>query len=225
MKDLIKKLYLVIKKLVGLFVLNERVLKLCQRNLHTDLYKLSLRKYISITVEDNLKVLRFLPIPMPKSAYVIAFNTLQKQYAKLADNKTYAGHVTRQQEKNLIKSQIFFYSTALKLIHDFDNAEGSIDFFNKNGFTGTKDEIMQQVSDELMGLKSNLDDMEALDEANKKDEGGKDIKKVTREDYSRTILVANKNGYNITYKSSVADFIHTMSLQKEEIKNMNSDGK
>jgi hypothetical protein len=43
-------------------------------------------------------------------------------------------------------------------------------------------------------------------------------------DYSKVILVAGKNGYQITYKSSVADFISAMQLQKEEISKLQSHG-
>lgn len=217
MKQTIKKLYHSTKQMIELFLSNKYFSGLYRKNLYLSLYELPLGNYISIVVDGDFKAVNKKRSFVPRPALIRQINELQKQYSEMSDQKTYEGYVTRNQEKDLMRAQIFFYSTALKLIVDFDNMKGVIDFFNENGFFGTKEEIANQVLAEVKAIKSRLDDMELIDKTQQTDNKKE---KITRELYSRVILVAKKNGYDINYKSSVADFITAMHLQKEEIKNL-----
>ena len=217
MKQTIKKLYHSTKQMIELFLSNKYFYGLYRKNLYLSLHELPLGNYISIVVDGNVKAVKKKRGFVPRPVLIRQINELQKQYSEMSDQKIYEGFVTRNQEKDLMKAQIFFYSTALKLIVDFDNMKGAIDFFNENGFFGTKEEIANQVLAEVKAIKSRLDDMELIDKAQQADNKKE---KITREMYSRVILVAKKNGYDINYESSVADFITAMHLQKEEIKNL-----
>ena len=220
MKNANIKSYRVIKNLVGLLLLNQYSEKIYRKNLYLSLYDMPLGNYIRLTVDGDLRQLSKTNRKIPQAVALKVFAELQKQYSDMSDNKVLEGQITRQSEKDYLKTQIFFYSSALNLIHNFDNMDGAIVFFNNNGIFGSANEVQNQALAEVKALKSKLDDLEALDKANSEDVQ----KRVTREDYSKVILVAGKNGYHITYKSSVADFISAMQLQKEEISRLQSHG-
>lgn len=213
------KPYVAEKAKVGLLFFIKLTEKICGLWLYKTLYKFPLGKYIDVVVDHDFTGMRFLPLPCPRFVYLKRFGELQAEYAKLAGNAEHKGKVNRQNEITFIQYQIFFFSHALKLIVDFDNMQGCIDFLNKNGFEGTREEIINAVTGELMGLKSNLDDLMALE---KIDTPKTEKQKITRADYSKTIAVANKNGYPITYKTSVGDFINALNLHREEVARLNS---
>jgi hypothetical protein len=214
------KPYIAEKAKVGLLFLMKVVDKVCSLWLYKTLYKFPLGKYIDVVVDHDMRGMRFLPIPCPQFVYHKRFGELQEEYAKLSGSAQKEGRVSRKEEITFIQYQIFFYSHALKLIVDFDNMQGAIDFLNKNGFEGTREELINAVSGELMGLKSNLDDLEAMEKA---ENPQTEKKKISRADYSKTIAVANKNGYPITYKTSVGDFINALNLQREEVARLKSN--
>ena len=211
------KPYLAEKCQVGLLFLRDKLIKFFSIFMYQTLYKMPLGKYIDVVVDKNFKSLRRMPFPCPLFAYLAQFGKLQVEYSELSGNKEMQGRITKQDEVNFIKYQIFFFSHALKLLLSGKVDEDVKEFFSKNGFEGSTEEIANAVSGELMGLKSNLDDLELLLKA----ETPQDTGKVSRADYSKTIAIANKNGYYLDYKSSVADFIHILGLQKEEISRLN----
>jgi len=213
------KPYLAEKAKVGLFFLQKKSIQFFSLFLYTSLYKLPLGKYIDVVVDGMYKSLRIVPIPCPQYAYIYVYGKLHEEYAKLAGNAEYKGRVSRQDEITFIKYQLFFYSHALKLIVAHDNMTGAIEYLKQNGFEGTREELINQVTGELMGLKSNLDDLEHLE---KQTNPQTESKKITRADYSKTIAVACKNGYYVDYQTSVADFIHILATQKEEFTRLNS---
>lgn len=216
------KPYIAEKAKVGLLFFLKIVDRVCSLWLYKTLYKFPLGKYIDVVVDHDMRGMRFLPIPCPQFVYHKRFGELQAEYAKLSGNAPAKGKISRKEEITFIQYQIFFYSHALKLIVEFDNMQGCIDFLNKNGFEGTREEIINAVTGELMGLKSNLDDLEAMEKAENPDKPQTEKQKISRADYSKTIAVANKNGYPITYKTSVGDFINALNLQREEVARLNS---
>lgn len=198
----------------GLLFLNNALYRTLSGVLYLNLYKLPLGVYIDIIVDKEYKKLSKYSIPVPKNVLFRCFNDLQQNYTTLARSAEYKTMASRKEEMQFLQYKIFFYSHAVKLMTDFDNTEGCIKFLNENGFTGTREEIAQAVIGELMGLKSNLDDLEALDAVDKKPE---EKHEVSRGDYAKTIAVANKNGYSVSYDTSVGDFINILNLQREEI--------
>lgn len=212
------KPYLAEKCQVGLLFLSDKLIKFFSIFMYQTLYKMPLGKYIDVVVDKNFKSLRRMPFPCPLFAYLAQFGKLQVEYSELSGNKEYQSLNNRRAEITFIQYQIFFYSHSLKLIIDSPNSTGALEFLNKNGFEGTIEEIANALSGELMGLKSNLDDLEALEKSN----APTTAVKVTRADYAKTIDIASKNGHYIDYKTSVGDFIHKLSNQKEEISRLNN---
>ena len=198
----------------GLLFTNDTVYKVVSGLLYTNIFKLPLGVYIDMIVDKNYRKLSRYRLPIANRALLRCFNDLQQDYAKLARSAEYKSVSNRREEIQFLRYKIFFYSHAIKLMVDFEETEGCIKFFNDNGFTGTKEEIGEAVISELLGLKSNLDDLEALEAAEVKPA---EKHEVSRSDYAKTIAVANKNGYSVSYETSVGDFINILNLQREEI--------
>lgn len=198
----------------GLLFLNNVLYGVLVKKLYTNLYKLPLGLYIDVIIDKDYTLLSKWHFRVPKSILLRCFNELQQDYAKLAQNVKYKTVTARKEEIQFLQYKIFFYSHAVKLMVDFDNTEGCIKFLNENGFTGTREEIAQAVIGELMGLKSNLDDLEALEALEAVDEKHDRKRDVSRSDFARNIASSK---YPITYDTSVGDFIDIRNLQREEI--------
>ena len=183
---------------------------------YTTLHELPLRNYIDCVVDNNLRSLLRYNIPYSKKLLQALFDELQKEYVKLSGNKEFSAKKAAIDSLNDMKVKLYLYSNALQLISDYDDMLNAMQYLNDEGFKGTKEQIIKRVTAEIkiMGIQ-----IEAKESAFRV-ENPTENKKVTREDYARTIIATNKNGYKVDYDTTVADFIVALNLQKEEGKRM-----
>jgi len=183
---------------------------------YTTLHELPLRNYIDCVVDNNLRSLLRYNIPYSKKLLQALFEELQKEYVKLSGNKEFSAKKAAIDSLNDMKVKLYLYSNALQLISDYDDMQNAMQYLNDEGFKGTKEQIIKRVTAEIkiMGIQ-----IEAKESAFRV-ENPTENKKVTREDYARTIIATNKNGYKVDYDTTVADFIVALNLQKEEGKRM-----
>lgn len=183
---------------------------------YTTLHKLPLKYYIDCVVDNNLRSLLRYNIPYSNKLLRALFEELQKEYVKLSGNKEYSAKKAAIDSLNDMKVKLYLYSNALQLISDYDDMQNAMQYLNDEGFKGTREQVIKRVTAEIKIMSIQVEAKESAMRVDNPTEN----KKVTREDYARTIIATNKNGYKVDYDTTVADFIVALNLQKEESKRM-----
>ena len=184
------------------------------------LHELPLKRYIDCVVDNNLYALLRTPISAifyPEKRLKTLWSKLQEEYRKLSGNKEYEVKKAAIDELNDMKLRVYLYSNALQLISDYDDMLNATEYLEKEGFSGKREFVVKRVTAEIKMLKIQIESKEIQ---LSKDKVENNDKKVTREDYAKTIIATNKNGYKVDYDTTVADFIVAMNMQKEESKRM-----
>lgn len=181
------------------------------------LHELPLKRYIDCVVDDDLQALVRLPIPYPNKALKTLWSKLQEEYRKLSGNRDYEIKKAAIDELNDMKLRVYLYSNALQLISDYDDMLNAAEYLEKEGFIGKRELVIKRVTAEIKIMRVHIETKEA--QLTKEKVEGND-KKATREDYAKTIIATNKNGYKVDYNTTVADFIVAMNMQKDESKRM-----
>lgn len=181
--------------------------------LYTSLFDLPLKRYIDVAVDGNYRKLLKVPFFAPLRLYRTVYSELIEEYIVLSGNASLKAEQERAEDENDLKKKIYLFSVGLAVLVEFDKIDGIIAYFEKEGFSGTSEEIAKSVDAELKVMKMELDAVEKLKPPAPKE-------KTTRADFSKTIAMACKNGYVASYDMSVADFIQTLNLQREEIKSL-----
>ena len=187
--------------------------KIYRNFLYLTLYDLPLRNYIDVAVDGNYKKLRKLKLPVPANVYKSVYSELLEQYMKLSGNDSLKSEQERQEDETQLRKKIYMYSVGLSVLVQFDKVEGIMGYFESEGITGTAEQVAKRVDAELKVMNIELEGIEKLKIQNPKE-------KTTRQDFSKTIAMANKNGYNVAYDMSTADFIQCLNLQRDEIKSL-----
>ena len=181
--------------------------------LYTSLFELPLKNYIDVAVDGNYRKLRKISLPVPMKVYKDVYSDLIEQYMELSGNDNLKAEKERQEDENDLKKKVYLYSVGLSVLVQFEQTDGIMSYFENEGIAGTVEQVAKRVDAELKVMKIELEGLEKLKLQNPKE-------KTTRQDFSKTIAMACKNGYNVHYEMSTADFIQTLNIQREEIKNL-----
>ena len=181
--------------------------------MYTSLFDLPLRNYIDVTVEGKYRKLLKLPILAPVKVYKAVYAELIEEYMQLSGNTSLKAEQERAEDESDLRKRIYLYSVGLSVLVQFEKNDGILAYFKTEGFEGEMEEVARRVDEELKVMNMELQAIEKLKIVSPKE-------KTTRADFSKTIAMACKNGYNVTYGMSVADFIQTLNLQREEIESL-----
>lgn len=184
---------------------------------YNTLHKLPLGRYIDCVCDENYRALLVYNIPYSNKVLKALFDTLQQEYIKLSGNKEYSAKKAVIDDINDMKLKLYLYSNALQILEEYDDMQGAIQYLNSEGFNGTREQIIKRVTAEIKAMNIQCETKEAQLRVENQQE---DKKKATREDYDKTILATNKNGYHIDENTTVAKFIIAMQMQREEAKRM-----
>lgn len=192
-------------------------------NLCTNLYKLKLKDYISLTVDGNISSIKTIPLITPKWLIIDSIKKINDQYIELSDN----AELKNKKEVNAkifdISGKMAYLKLGISLLEaksklqsyqevDFKN---EFEYFKKFGIKfNTVEELYKKLVSTYKGFYIELTKLNKSQTKEKKETT------TTRQDFSKTMAMLSKNGYKVDYSMSVSDWITTINLYRKECDDM-----
>lgn len=189
------------------------------RSLYTTLYELPLIAYIAITCDKTLEPLKKVQNRAPKWLLEEVYESIMKEYAILSDNKDVIAEQTKRDRIETLQTKIVRYTlcgqvlaAVLNKVVSEEHAEEAVLYLKNNGVTASNLEgLFKRVETSLKNMTFQLKQMTAQSKQEKKETG-----EITRADYEKIIVIANKNGHRIDDTTTVARFITILNVQRQE---------
>lgn len=192
-------------------------------NLCTNLYKLRLKDYISLTVDGNINSIKTIPLITPKWLIIDSIKKINDQYIELSDNAELKNKKDTNAKIFDISGKMAYLKLGISLIEakyklqsyqkvDFKN---EFEYFEKFGLKfNTVDELYKRLVSTYKGFYIELTKLNKSQTKEKKETA------TTRQDFSKTMAMLSKNGYKVDYLMSVSDWITTINLYRKECDDM-----
>jgi hypothetical protein len=180
--------------------------------------RLSMRKYVAVVCDDNLKALKKYPIFVPETVMAKVWQELILQYAEKTKNKDVKARIDRNEKMQNTYNRLNILRGCHMALSIVPDEERIIKFLSDSGIRAVDSKsLLKRVESEMKTLALRIKDLSALNRINAQDE----YKKPTRDDYQLVFVRLKKDGYDAGYDMSVLEFILAKNQHEQEIEEAN----